>query len=348
MSIAKGWRGNPHGILMYSGLQPWPAYKHTEHRICRDTLNVVFSGRKSGLDVETFSRSGSDFINSVEACRELLGQHRMEEAFSELRRLPRKVNSLLRNEPHHVLQGLFFAIIKMNWDGEDSEPENAILKALLNYIAACATDFSLAWPETYPLRRVVDGFSRMEAHTDLAEVAIKCWKYFLSMSKPPGDENAETSCVVSSFSVPRDFQSNAEGHEEPNQASQSLSAYERLNPVKYKTRLGANTGANSSQCPHKKDLERGNVPALAKTAFKSQRYLKCAYEAIGLKHCLEVYLDELVKEAVSRAQRSEDLYSVVLRMSRLEYMLTQWGDEENSQYARRNIITFGGAEFGIV
>lgn len=78
--------------------------------------------------------------------------------------------------------------------------------------------------------------------------------------------------------------------------------------------------------------------------YKSQRYLTCAYEATGLKPCLELYLDELVKEAVSTAQREEDLRPVVLRMTRLDHMLSQWGDEENSQYARRNIFMFGGDE----
>lgn len=82
--------------------------------------------------------------------------------------------------------------------------------------------------------------------------------------------------------------------------------------------------------------------------FKSQRYLAIAYESTGLKACMDLYLDELVKEAVSTAQRTEDLRPVILRMSRLEYMLTQWGDEENSQYARRNLVLFGGAEYDIV
>lgn len=215
----------------------WPmqAHRHTEHGICRETLNNVFSGCKSGLDVETFARSASDFINSVETCRELLGHHQVEEAFSELRLLPKKVQSLLRNEPHHVLHGLFFAIIKMNWDGEDSDPENAVLRALLTYIAAFAADSSLAWPETYPLRRILVGFSRVETHADLAEVAIKCWKYYLNMSNPPGDGNAGRSCIISSFSDPRDFHRTAQEHEEPNQ-SQFQSAYERLRVGKYRTR----------------------------------------------------------------------------------------------------------------
>lgn len=79
--------------------------------------------------------------------------------------------------------------------------------------------------------------------------------------------------------------------------------------------------------------------------FKSQKYLTCAYEATGLKPCLELYLDELVKEAVCKAQRKEDLHLVVLRMTRLDHMLSQWGDKENSEYARRNIFMFGGAEY---
>ncbi|KAL1852848.1 hypothetical protein Daus18300_012012 [Diaporthe australafricana] len=319
-------------------LLPVQPHGHTEHSICRETLNNVFSGCKSGLDVETFSRSASDFINSVETCRELLGHHQVEEAFSELRLLPRKVQSLLRNEPHHVLHGLFFAVIKMNWDGEDSDPENAVLRALLTYIAAFAADSSLAWPETFPLRRILVGFSRMGTNTDLAEVAIKCWKYYLNMSKPPGDENAGTSCIISSFSDPRDFHRTAREHEQPNQ-SQSQSAYERLRVGKFRTRL---------QHFHHQGLKRDNVPAKAKTAFKSQKHLALAYEATGLKACMDLYVDELVKEAVSTAQRAEDLGPVVLRMSRLEYMLTQWGDEENSRYARRNLALFGGAEYDIV
>jgi hypothetical protein len=36
---------------------------------------------------------------------------------------------------------------------------------------------------------------------------------------------------------------------------------------------------------------------------------------------------------------------VVLRMCRLEHLLSQWGDEENTQYARRNLVMFGGAEY---
>lgn len=79
--------------------------------------------------------------------------------------------------------------------------------------------------------------------------------------------------------------------------------------------------------------------------FKSQRYLECAYEATGLKDCLRIYLDELVKEAVSKSQRTEDVHLVVLRMCRLEHMLSQWGDEESSQYARQNLIMFGGVEY---
>lgn len=82
----------------------------------------------------------------------------------------------------------------------------------------------------------------------------------------------------------------------------------------------------------------------ARALFKSQSYLTCAYEATGLKPCLKLYLDELVNEAVSTAQREEDLRPVVLRMTRLDHMLSQWGDEENSQCARRNIVMFGGSE----
>lgn len=95
----------------------------------------------------------------------------------------------------------------------------------------------------------------------------------------------------------------------------------------------------------KEGYKRKNTSTQTKAAFKSQRYLTCAYEATGLKPCLKLYLDELVKEAVSRAQQKGDLHSVVLRMTRLDYMLSQWGDEENSQYARRNIAMFGGAEY---
>lgn len=62
---------------------------------------------------------------------------------------------------------------------------------------------------------------------------------------------------------------------------------------------------------------------------------------------MELYLDELVKEAVCKAQREEDLHLVVLRMARLDHMLSQWGDKENSEYARRNIFMFGGAEYYI-
>lgn len=86
------------------------------------------------------------------------------------------------------------------------------------------------------------------------------------------------------------------------------------------------------------------MSAQSRAAFKNQKYLACAYETTGLKPCLKLYLDELVEEAVSRAQRKEDLRSVVLRMKRLDHMLLQWGDEENSLYARRNIVMFGGAE----
>lgn len=86
------------------------------------------------------------------------------------------------------------------------------------------------------------------------------------------------------------------------------------------------------------------MSAQARAAFRGQRYLACAYETTGLKPCLKLYLDELVEEAISRAQQKEDLRSVVLRMKRLDHMLLQWGDEENSLYARRNIVMFGGAE----
>lgn len=95
----------------------------------------------------------------------------------------------------------------------------------------------------------------------------------------------------------------------------------------------------------KEGLKHENTSAQEKAVFKSQRYLACAYEATGLKSCLKLYLDQLVKEAVSRAQRTEDVRLVVLRMSRLEHMLSQWGDEENSRYARHNLVKFGGDEF---
>lgn len=228
---------NSRKAVQCQGISPVQAHTHTEHEICRETLNTIFSGAKSGLDIETFSRSAAEFINSVETCRELLGEHQVEEAFSELRRLPAKIQVLLREEPHHALHGLFFTIIKMNWDGEDSETENGILKALLTYISAFAADPSLAWPETYPLRRILEGFSRMENQTDLAEVTIKCWSYFLNMSKPPGYETAGGSCVISSFSLPRGFKNTAERHEETSQSSRPLiSAYERLGIDKRRTR----------------------------------------------------------------------------------------------------------------
>ncbi|KKY30112.1 hypothetical protein UCDDA912_g09951 [Diaporthe ampelina] len=330
---------NSRKAIQCQGTSPDQALKNTQHDICHETLDAIFSGAKTGLDIETFSMSAADFINSVEVCRELLGEHQMEEAFIELRRLPAKIQLLLRDEPHHALHGLFFTIIKMNWDGEGSETENAILRALLTYIAAFAADPSLAWPETYPLRRILKGFSRMENQTDLAEVTIKCWKYFLNMSKPPGDDSAGGSCVISSFSLPRDFKNTTKTQERPDHSTQPLvPAYERLGIDKRRKRLQRlqkDTGFS----------KRENTSAQTKGAFRSQRYLTCAYEATGLKSCLKVYLDELVKEAVSRAQRREDLRLVVLRMSRLGHMLSQWGDEESSQYARRNIAMFSGAEY---
>lgn len=228
---------SPRKAIQRQGRLPVQTDKHTEHRICRETLDAIFSNAKSGLDIETFSRSAADFINSVEVCRELLGEHQVAEAFSELRRLPAKIQVLLRDEPHHALHGLFFAIIKMNWDGEDSETENAIIRVLLKYIAAFAADPSLAWPETYPLRRILQGFSRMENQSDLAEVTIKCWSYFLNMSRPPGDETAGGSCVISSFSLPRNLRSTAERCEDPDQSSKPLvPAYERLGIDKRRTR----------------------------------------------------------------------------------------------------------------
>ncbi|KAG6356869.1 hypothetical protein INS49_014743 [Diaporthe citri] len=330
---------NPREVVQCQGTSPAQAHKHTEHNICRETLDAIFSGAKTALDIETFSRSAADFINSVEGCRELLAEHQVEEAFVELRRLPAKIQVLLRDEPHHALHGLFFTIIKMKWDGEDSEPENGILKALLAYIAAFAADSSLAWPEMYPLRRILEGFSRMENQTDLAEVTIKCWSYFLSMTKPPGDETAGGSCVISSFSLPRSFKNTAGRHGETSQSSQPLvPAYERLGIDKRRTYL-------QRLQREKEGFKRKNTSSQAKAAFKSQRYMACAYEATGLKPCLKLYLDELVKEAVCRAQRKKDLRSVVLRMTRLDHMLSGWGDEENSQYARRNIVMFGGAEY---
>jgi hypothetical protein len=216
---------------------PAQAHNHTKHALCRSTLDAVFSNAKTGMDIETFSKSAADFINSVEASRELLAEHSMEEAFSELRRLPAKIQVLLRDEPHHVLHGLFFAIIKMNWDGDDSDPGNGILRALLAYIAASAADSSLAWPETYPLRRIMEGFSRMENQADLVEVTIKCWKYFLDKSRPPGDETAGGSCVISSFSMPRNFENIAETHELPKQSPQTfIPAYKRLGIDKRRAR----------------------------------------------------------------------------------------------------------------
>lgn len=228
---------NPQRAIQYQGISPARAHRHTEHSICRETLDTIFSDAISGLDIETFSRSAADFINSVEVCREQLGEHQMEEAFSELRGLPAKIQLLLRDEPHHALHGLFFAIIKLNWDGEDSKPDNDILRALLTYVAAFAADPSLAWPETYPLRRVLEGFSRMENQTDLAEVTIRCWGYFLTMSRPPGDDTAGGSCVISSFSLPRSFKNIAARDKETSQSSQALvPAYERLGIDKSRTR----------------------------------------------------------------------------------------------------------------
>lgn len=216
---------------------PVQAGDHTTHALCRETLDAIFTDAKTGLDIEKFSRSAAAFINSVETCRELLAEHQMEEAFSELRRLPAKIQVLLRDEPHHVLHGLFFAIIKLNWDCDDSEPENGILRALLTYISAFAADSSLAWPETYPLRRILEGFSRMEHQSDLAEVTIKCWKYFLDRSKPPGDETAGGSCVISSFSVPRNFENITETHAKTAQSCQTfIPAYKRLGIDKRRAR----------------------------------------------------------------------------------------------------------------
>lgn len=230
----KNDKENPRSAFDSKAVLQSEAHKHSAHDICRETLDAIFSGFESGLDVQTFSRSAAEFISSVEACRELLCEHQMQAAFSELRRLPIKIQRLLRDEPHHVLHGLFFAVIKMNWDGEDSEDENAILRTLLKYIAACAGDSALAWPETYPLRRILEGFSHIESHVDLAEVAIKCWKYFLNMSKPPGDEDADTSCVISSFSLPRTFRS-AAGRQDTT-TKPALSAYERLGIDRHRTR----------------------------------------------------------------------------------------------------------------
>lgn len=97
----------------------------------------------------------------------------------------------------------------------------------------------------------------------------------------------------------------------------------------------------------KEGVEHKDTSAQTRAVFKSQKYLTCAYEATGLKPCLELYLDELVKEAVCKSQRKEDLHSVVLRMTRLDHMLSQWGDKDNSEYARQNIFMFGGAEYYI-
>lgn len=228
---------HPRNDIQCQDILPEQADTYTKHKVCRETLDAVFSNTTSGLDIETFSRSASDFINSVEVCRELLGEHQVEEAFSVLRRLPAKIQVLLRDEPHHVLHGLFFSIIKMNWDGDDPEPENGILRALLAYLAAFAADPSLAWPDTYPLRRILEGFSRMENHVDLAEVTIRCWRYFLNTSKPPGDKTARGSCIISSFSLPKNFKSTAERRAELTKSSRPLMlAYERMGLDQHRTR----------------------------------------------------------------------------------------------------------------
>lgn len=213
------------------------AHKHGTHALCRETLDAIFTDAKSCLDIATFSRSAAEFIDAVETCRELLTDHQIKEAFSELQRLPARIRILLRDEPHHVLHGLFFAIIKMNWDGDDLGPENGILRALLAYIAASARDSSLAWPETYPLRRILEGFSQMDNQSELAELTIKCWKYFLDKSKPPGDETAGASCVISSFSNPRNFRNISETCEKLDQSYQTFTpAYKRLGIDKRRTR----------------------------------------------------------------------------------------------------------------
>lgn len=233
----RGDEGSRKAIEHHSTILSVQAHKHATHAVCRETLDAIFTDAKSGLDIATFSRSAADFINAVETCRELLNDHHITEAFSELRRLPARIQTLLRDEPHHVLHGLFFAIIKMNWDGDELGPENGILRALLAYIAAFAGDSSLAWPETYPLRRILEGFSRIENQPDLAELTIQCWKYFLDKSKPPGDETAGGSCVISSFSIPRNFRNVPETCEQLDQSHQTFTpAYKRLGIDKRRAR----------------------------------------------------------------------------------------------------------------
>lgn len=125
-----------------------------------------------------FSKEAADFSTSVEMIGHMLVRQDIDGAFAALRRVPEQIQRLLREEPRDVLYAYFLAILKMNWDGEDSRLANAIVPLLLRYTATFAADPSLHWPPTYPLRRIFEGLARLDSQVQLPEVAIRGWKYY--------------------------------------------------------------------------------------------------------------------------------------------------------------------------
>lgn len=138
-----------------------------EEPICESTGNVFAA--------DTIA----DFMTSMELISHLLVEQDVDGAFSALRQIPVKIQRLLMQQPQHILHGIFHAIVKMNWDGEEARPKNSIMRAILRYTATFAADPSLGWPPTHPLRRILEGLARLDTEVQLPELAVRAWNYYM-------------------------------------------------------------------------------------------------------------------------------------------------------------------------
>lgn len=191
-------------------LRPEFVFRHAIDEIIACVVREVLGqekpiGESSGALLE---KAVADFTLSMEMISYLLDKDEIDEAFSALRHIPGKIQRMLKEEPQHILQGLFYAIVKMNWDGNKVRSMNSVMLAVLKYTAAFATDPSLGWPPAHPLRRIFEGFTRLDPQVQLPEMTIRAWKYCMDTWESPPNAavpNSTTSCTthLQSITAPR-------------------------------------------------------------------------------------------------------------------------------------------------
>ncbi|KAF3763830.1 hypothetical protein M406DRAFT_109056 [Cryphonectria parasitica EP155] len=136
--------------------------------------------------VTTSNAQDKPVYDLVISARNFIAQDKMPEALALLRKAPDQIKQLLSSNLMTIPRCLFLLFINLlSIPGIQQLSENIkqrlnlVIKALVRYVAALATDSTtLNWPEGHPLRRVLLNLNQADDE-DLLEVLIRGYKRIL-------------------------------------------------------------------------------------------------------------------------------------------------------------------------